>query len=49
MLSEISIENLDDYITAQELICNIRGRMLRDAVGKVRSLLERSENDHPGL
>ena len=46
MLAEFNIKNIDDYITAQELICNIRGRMLWDAVRKIRSLLVRTENDH---
>ena len=48
MLTEVSIKHLDDYITAQELICNIRDRMLWDDVGKIRSLLVRTENDHSG-
>ena len=38
MLTEVSIKNLEDYITTQELICNIRGKMVWDAVGKTRSL-----------
>ena len=46
MLTEVSIKNLDDYITAQELICSIQGRMLWDATGKIRFLLVRTENDH---
>ena len=48
MLTQVSIKILDDYITAQEQIRNIQGRVLWDAVGKIRSLLLRTENDHSG-